>query len=127
MIINNYRLLEAIEEKDLKYIEKNGTIGIPNNVCEIGNNAFYQAIFLHEIIIPDSVIEIGDYAFRSCDSLKSVLIPKSVKEIGEGAFLSFGELKIYCEVEEKPIGWDSNWNHNNKPLIWGYKGKENGN
>ena len=146
MIITNDKILESLEEKDVNYIKQNGTIEIPNSIRVIGEVVFYRNILLHEIIIPNSVIEIGDYSFRLCDSLNklvigknvekigkyafaycdslsSVFIPKSVKTIDECAFLSFGDLKIYCEETSKPEGWDKNWNPNNRPVIWGYKGE----
>ena len=30
-------------------------------------------------------------------------------------------LKIYCEAESKPEGWDSSWNRDDRPVVWGYK------
>ena len=72
---------------------------------------------LEEIIIPESVTNIGEYAFRNCHSLTSIIIPDSVKEINYNAFLWCYELTIYCEAQEKPIAWDSEW-HGSTQVYW---------
>lgn len=28
-------------------------------------------------------------------------------------------MTIYCEVESQPEGWDTNWNPDNRPVVWG--------
>ena len=73
---------------------------------------------------------IGASAFYKCDSLMSVVIPDSVTSIGFNVFKGCKDLKIYCEVESQPEGWDSNWNLIDTPsvvdalyapVVWGYK------
>ena len=59
---------------------------IPNNVTNIGNNAFASCSDLTSIVIPNSVTTIGGDAFASCSSLASIIIPNSVTNIGEQAF-----------------------------------------
>ena len=62
------------------------SITIPNNVTEIGSNAFWGCSSLTSIEIPNSVTEIGHDAFYGCSSLTSIEIPNSVTEIGNEAF-----------------------------------------
>ena len=58
---------------------------IPNNVTNIGDDAFAGCSGLTSITIPNSVTSIGDYAFRGC-GLTSITIPNSVTSIGDDAF-----------------------------------------
>ena len=37
----------------------------------------------------------------------------------ESAFKLCDTLTIYCEAESQPDGWNSNWNPNNRPVVWG--------
>ena len=96
------------------------TIEINGNtydVTSIGDNAFYRCSAL-SITIPDSVTSIGNYAFYGC-STASITIPNSVTTVGGRVFESCNSLTIYCEVSEKPSGWDDYWNLSNRPVYWG--------
>lgn len=44
-------------------------------------------------MIPENVRNIGDNAFRGCYSLEKVTFPSVLKNIGSGAFASCGSLK----------------------------------
>ena len=63
-----------------------GDYAIPDDVTEIGEDAFAQCKSLNSISIPDGVCKIGDYAFFLCGSLCSITIPESVTTIGKSAF-----------------------------------------
>ena len=83
-----------------------------------------------DVVIPSSykglpVTSIGDYAFFECFGLTSIIIPDSVTSIGVEAFYNCSNLTIYCEAESKPDGWSSEWNYDNRPVVWGYKGETN--
>jgi hypothetical protein len=97
------------------------SITIPESVTSIGYRAFSGCTSLTSITIPNSVTSIGNYAFQNCTSLKSITIPNSVNSIGSGAFSGCTSLTIYAEAESRPFGWDSSWNPNSCPVIWGYK------
>lgn len=103
------------------------SVTIPNSVTSIDYRAFYNCASLENIIIPDSVTSIGNRAFSDCTSLTSIIIPDSVTSIGSSAFSGCDSLTIYCEAEEKPNGWDEQWNylyyHETCPVVWGYKGE----
>ena len=70
------------------------------------------------LVIPDTVTEIKSWAFFGCTGLTSVTIPDSVTTIEYEAFQSCTGLTIYCEVNSKPSGWNSNWNGSDCPVYW---------
>lgn len=105
---------EAFSECDLL-----DSVVIPLGLTSIGDFAFSDCTSLTNITIPESVKRIGHEAFSECNSLTSIIIPKSVKKMGEGVFSGCDKLKIYCEANSKPVGWDENWNSNNLEVYWG--------
>ena len=94
------------------------SVTIGNRVTSIGDDAFYGCKSLTSVTIPNSVTSIGDDAFYGCTSLTSVTIGNSVTLIGEYAFRNCTSLTIYCEVESKPSGWNSDWNSSRCPVVW---------
>ncbi len=95
---------------------------IPNSVTKISDSAFSGCVGLTRINIPDSVESIGKYAFSGCSGLTNITIPNSVTSIGESAFNGCSKLKIRCEAESKPDGWDTYWNISKRPVSWGING-----
>lgn len=61
-------------------------ITIPDNIIEIGPDAFADCWDLQEVIIGNNVKIIRDYAFVDCESLELITLPKDVKIEG-AAFL----------------------------------------
>ena len=54
-------------------------------VVEIGDSVFESCSF-ESVGIPNSIVRIGDNAFRYCDSLKTIQLPDSICSIGRTAF-----------------------------------------
>ena len=55
-----------------------------------------------------------------CTDVQLIYIPESVSKISSKAFEHSKSVQIYCEVMDKPSGWDSEWNTLNRPVFWGY-------
>ncbi|MBO5261681.1 MAG: leucine-rich repeat protein [Clostridia bacterium] len=91
------------------------------SVVGISGSAFSACKDLTEVVIPNSIKTIGMYAFSSCNNLKSIIIPSSVERVEQLAIKRCESLTIYCEVEKRPLSWDSDWNEDNCPVVWGYK------
>ncbi|MDY0063990.1 MAG: leucine-rich repeat protein [Bacilli bacterium] len=111
-IINNYTFLDCINLNN---------ISIPDSVTSIGEFAFGFCSSLTSINIPDSVTFIGYRAFHLCNELTEIYIPLSVTEISELAFSSCSKLTIYTDYLSKPDEWDTDWNPDNRPVVWGYE------
>ena len=97
------------------------SVTIGGSVTSIGDCAFSGCTGLTSVTIPDSVTSIGWGAFYDCTGLTSVTIPDSVESIGRWAFGGCRNLTIYCEAESKSIGWSSDWNSGDRPVVWGFK------
>ena len=96
------------------------SINIPESIKFIEDSAFSNCDSLTEVVIPDSVLSINNFAFSGCANLVSIFIPLEVGSIGMFAFGDCDNLTIYCEATEKPNGWSSMWNIDERPVIWGY-------
>ena len=97
------------------------SISIPESVTTIGASAFFSCSGLKTIVIPNSVTNIGAEAFKYCKGLTSITIPASVTYIGALTFNDCNNLTIYCEAEAQPADWGTNWNIDNRPVVWGTK------
>jgi len=91
-----------------------------SQIERIGNYAFSSAASLTSIVIPDTVTNIEAYAFKNCSNLTSIIIPNNVTTIGYETFDNNTSLTIYAEAESQPAGWDSSWNPDSRPVVWGY-------
>lgn len=76
----------AFENKKIK------SITFSSKTTEIGSKAFKNCKKLTSVIIPDTVTEIGYQAFEGCSNLMSIAIPDSVTGIGWGIFSNCNNL-----------------------------------
>ena len=91
-------------------------------VSNIGQYGFVNCTWITKVMLPSSINSITGSGFSGCSALKSINIPKGVTFIGYWAFLNCSAITIYCEVETKPsTGWNSYWNPDNRPVVWGCK------
>ena len=79
------------------------------------SGAFGYFSSLEKVELNDGLKEIGPLCF-AYHNLEYIVIPKSVEYIGAEAFQN---VTIYCEIEEKPIGWDENFAGENCKIYWG--------
>ena len=70
--------------------------------------------------VPADVTAIGTFAFYECTYLTEVVIPIGVTTVETDAFAWCDDLKIYCEIDERPDGWSAGWKYNwNIYAYWG--------
>lgn len=66
---------------------------LPNQLQEIGTQAFFACDNLQEVVIPKSVTKVGAAAFSGCKSLKNITI-EGAPEIGEFAFANLEGVQV---------------------------------
>lgn len=67
---------------------------LPNQLQEIGTQAFFACDNLQEVVIPKSVTKVGTAAFSGCKSLKTITI-EGAPEIGEFAFANLEGVQVF--------------------------------
>lgn len=113
--------LESIEYYAFADCRSLTEIVLPNSLTSIRGYAFSGCTSLKEIVIPDNVTSIGLEAFSGCTELMDIVIGNGVTRMWEDVFKNCTSLTIYCKASEKPLGWNENWNPDNRPVVWGYK------
>lgn len=79
------------------------TYNIPDNITNIGADAFSGCSNLTQVIIPEQVTTIQKFAFEGCSGLNSIIIPSNVNTIGTQAFQDCSNLKdIFCKATTPP-------------------------
>ena len=87
-------MTSPIGASEIEVLEKTDVGSFGNcTVVAIGDNAFNNCSFLHEIKLPESIRYIGHGAFSGCTNLCRINIPESVGYIGGGAFTDCQNLK----------------------------------
>ena len=64
-------------------------------ITEIPNSYFKECHQLKYRQMPDDICKIGDFAFFACRSLRYIELPKKLYSIGEHCFHGCVKLKIY--------------------------------
>ena len=75
-----------IPEWFMRYSNVLTSLKIPDNIKQIGNNAFANNSNLEKVILPTNLERIGERAFLECYKLKSCVIPPNIEYIGAAAF-----------------------------------------
>lgn len=98
----------SIQEKDgflieddvlIKYLGSSEYIEIPSKVTCIGVGAFWNNLFIKEVIIPKSVVTIKGDAFVYCENLEKVNIPSQVSSIGDNPFAGCPKLELIVNTK----------------------------
>lgn len=64
------------------------------------------------------------YAFYNNVKLVKTMIPKEIKTVESNAFYGCTANNYYVGHSALPKEWDSNWNKDSRPVIWGYDGND---
>ena len=100
---------------------------IPEGIECISDCAFSENYTPATIQIPQSVKKIGSYAFSANKGMSKIYLHKNIESIGDCAFLNCPNLTIYCESEQKPLGWSDIWidrvggRYTPATVVWGYQ------
>jgi len=101
------------------------SVEIPFEYTAIGARMFSGCSSLATFTIPDGVTSIGERAFEDCSGLVSIVIPLSVETIGSYAFAGCDVLTICARIDSCPAGWASDFNPDDRPVMWGYLSDNN--
>ena len=63
---------------------------IPSYITKIGQFAV-TGLTLETFKVPENVVEIGENAFKNCENMKDIYLPEGLKKIGYGAFSEIGK------------------------------------
>ena len=73
-----------------KYVGTATSVGIPNTVTTIAQDAFRNNTNILSVDIPDSVTTLGTGAFTGCSNLETVVVPNTITTMGGSVFASTG-------------------------------------
>lgn len=90
------------------------TFTIPENITEIGSDAFNGCVGLRTVTIPASVKTIGASAFKGCTGISTFTVPAGVEKINNEAFFGTGATSISIPATVTTIGQKA---FNNNPGI----------
>ena len=86
------------EQEMIKRMKEWGETGpvlqIPEGTKIIEKGAYAGREDIARVVIPEDVVEIGDEAFIFCDQLVSVTLPSTLKKIGKSAFQECVNLEV---------------------------------
>lgn len=82
LISDDFTIVNGVLEK---YKGNDKEVVIPENVREIGRNAF-AGTNIQKVTLPDSVLIIQNWAFSACSKLEQVVLMGGLKTIGSYAF-----------------------------------------
>ena len=94
------------------------TAFVPNSIKEISRRAFSYCQVLSSLTIESGVQTTSNCAIYDCPSLSELVIPQSVNTMDERVILDAPALTIYCEVGEKPTGWNELWVEEGNAIVW---------
>ncbi len=80
------------------------SIALPENVTEIGINAFADCAYLETATLNSKLSEIGDYAFSGALKLSAVTIPEGITSIGNYMFKGTALTSVKIPASVKSIG-----------------------
>lgn len=80
------------------------TFTIPENITEIGQQAFMSCPAVKSITIPASVKSIGASAFANCTGITEITVPSGVTTIGNEAFFNTGLKTVSIPASVTSIG-----------------------
>ena len=79
------------------YKGKSKTVKVPEGIKTIGASAFWNNVFVEDVILPESLERLGGDCFYYCKNLKKVNIPKKVWIMGNNPFAGCPKLQITNE------------------------------
>ena len=93
-------------------------VQLPDNLEEIGDDAFMYDVNLTDIQLPSSLKSIGRFAFCNCRALKEITIPSSVEKFGKDIFNLNNNILIRCYPGSKASEYARENHLQIAPVTW---------
>lgn len=85
---------EIYNDELVFYNGKEKVVKVPEGIKTIAASAFWNNVFIEEVILPESLVQLGGDCFYCCYNLKKVNIPAKVSVMGNNPFAGCPKLEI---------------------------------
>jgi len=116
------KTIKKLEDGCFALCENLESMVLPETIKTIPYKAFFHCLGLEMVALPGKLRTIDEEAFLHCRNLSILTIPITVKHIGKHAFEACHRLKLHAAHDEKPKGWATDWNPDQRPVQWASKG-----
>lgn len=96
------------------------SFSVPSSTTVLEDEVFSGCYSLQTVELPNKLGAIGTSAFSGCKALRPIVIPLAVEYIGASAFKSCAMTTIRCRTDSAGERWNTNWNPDNRPVVWNY-------
>ena len=91
---------------------------INNTVTILPDSAFINNENINSVEL-GNLTSIGTSTFENCQNLQTAILPNTLTSVEENAFNDCPQLVIFCKHSNQPDTWNTDWNPDNQPVIWG--------
>lgn len=81
----------------LFYKGQSPVVRVPDGIRSVAASAFWNNVYVREVILPDSLERLGGDCFYRCTNLEKVNIPENVRAMGNDPFAGCPKLRIKNE------------------------------
>lgn len=92
--INSSEDFELSGSELISYNGRSKVVRVPEGIKSIAPSAFWNNVFIEEVIFPESLVQLGGDCFYCCNNLKKVNIPANVSIMGNNPFAGCPKLEI---------------------------------
>ena len=85
---------EIYNDELIFYRGRDKVVKVPEGIKAIAAGAFWNNIFIEEVVLPESLERLGGDCFYRCNNLKKVNIPANVRVMGNNPFAGCPKLEI---------------------------------
>ena len=85
---------EIYNDELVFYHGEEKVVKVPEGIKTIAASAFWNNVFIEEVILPESLVQLGGDCFYCCYNLKKVNIPAKVSLMGNNPFAGCPKLEI---------------------------------
>ena len=92
--VDDLQDFETVNDKLVCYIGRSKIVKVPFGIRTIAAGAFWNNVYVEQVILPNSLEQLGGDCFYYCQNLKRVNIPPHVRKMGNNPFAGCPKLQI---------------------------------